>query len=117
VYDLKSSKVYGERMENTNRALVRATINAGKRVNNLNKTRNRRNRASQLTLAKRWNRRSHTYNNKNTANARATRNAAMRFARMMSAMRGQNIRTVPRNAAREARWRGHNANLNKNAPW
>lgn len=107
-------------MENMN-ANARATRNAARRLAKYNRNQrgiyapwnvaNNAARAGRNRLTRR------NKKNNNNAKARATRNAAMRFARMMYAMRGQNIRTVPRNAAREARWRGHNANLNENTPW
>lgn len=113
MYGLRSSKVRVDRMENNN-ANARATRNAARRLAMYN--RNQRGRYAPWNLANnaaragrnRLTRRNKK--NKNNANARGTRNAAMRLGRMMAAMRGQNIRNVPRSAAREARWRGHAVN-------
>lgn len=108
-------------MESENNSMARATRNAARRLAMYN--RNERGRYAPWNVANnaaRAGRNRLTRRNKkknNNAKARATRNAAMRFGRMMAAMRGQNIRTVPRNAAREARWRGHAANMNENTPW
>ena len=121
MYGLRSSKVRVDRMENNNTANARATRNAARRLAMYN--RNQRGRYAPWNLANnaaragrnRLTRRNKK--NKNNANARGTRNAARRYAKLMSNMRGNNFGAVPRSAAREARWRGHAANLNENTSW